>query len=85
MAQFVSTTITVYESFFPSDTNDLAPCATPFNSPAHAYQLAGITPSNVEARINRFFLQSIFQSYFKPANIRHKAYLLHIHPTHSIW
>ena len=85
MAQFVTSTVTVCESFFLSDTNDLSPCTAPCNSPAHAYQLAGITPSYIEANINRSFPQAILQSDINAASIHQKAYLLHIHPSHSIW
>ena len=85
MAPFAITTVTVCESFIPSDNNDLSPSAAPCNSPAHANQLAGITPSNIEANINRSFSQVILQSDINASSIHQKAYLLHIHPSHSIW
>ena len=85
VAQFATTTITVSESFFPSGANDLSPCAAPCNSPAHANQLAGITPSSIEVIIDRGFTQAIFQSDIIASGIHQKAYLLHIHPSHSIW
>jgi hypothetical protein len=84
-AQAVSTTLTVFKSFFPYGTNDLSPSAAPVNSPAHAYQLVGITPSHIEASTNRFFSQAIFQSGITTSDIHQKTYLLHIHPSHSIW
>jgi len=76
---------TMPEKKFPFGSNDLAPCTASCASPAQANHMTGLTPYHIENSFNRFFYGAIFKNCVKPSGLRHKDYLLHIYPFHSIW